>query len=122
MNRPLPHHEFDALTEDHYAFSRENFDAWKLNKSRERQEIYEIEKVLKFEKSNYYKYLTYLKSEEWRSKRSAVLKRDGGVCQGCRNASATEIHHITYENLFQEPLEDLISYCQPCHKKAHNRG
>lgn len=60
-------------------------------------------------------YNTYLESSVWKEKRRAVLLRAQGVCEGCRNAMATEVHHLTYERVGREPLFDLVAVCKPCH-------
>lgn len=65
------------------------------------------------------KYIKYLSSEDWKKVRELVLKRDENKCQKCKTKNADEVHHLTYENLFNEKLEDLISVCHDCHKKIH---
>jgi hypothetical protein len=33
------------------------------------------------------------------------------------------VHHLTYERLYAELLEDLEAVCAPCHRQAHgDRG
>lgn len=61
------------------------------------------------------KYIPYLKSKEWKTKRLLVLKRDNYVCQSCLKSKATEVHHLTYKHVFNEPLFELVSICNPCH-------
>ena len=65
------------------------------------------------------KYRAYLKSEEWAEKRDAVMERAGGICERCR-AEAREVHHITYERVFDEDLCDLLALCRRCHENEHN--
>lgn len=64
-------------------------------------------------------YREYLKSDKWRVKRLAALKRDGYVCQACLSRKASQVHHKTYEHVFDEPLFDLESVCEHCHQKLH---
>lgn len=64
-------------------------------------------------------YNKYLKSEQWQLKRKAVLKRDGNLCQACLHRNATQVHHLTYDRVFDEPLFDLVAICEPCHRKIH---
>ncbi|SEQ08941.1 HNH endonuclease [Flavobacterium urocaniciphilum] len=61
-------------------------------------------------------YNEYLKSETWQFKRKSVLKRDNFICQSCLANKATQIHHLTYKHVFNEPLFDLISVCFRCHE------
>lgn len=66
-------------------------------------------------------YKEYLLSPEWRLKRKEVLGRDWHTCCFCRKAPATQVHHLTYERVGDEPLEDLVSSCKPCHEEHHSR-
>ena len=63
------------------------------------------------------KYGAYLKSSQWLALRRAVLDRDNGKCQACLSEKATEVHHLTYDHVFNEPLFDLVSVCEGCHAK-----
>lgn len=64
------------------------------------------------------RYDKYLQSEVWRAKRAAVLDRARGLCEGCRNAKATQVHHLTYDHVFEEPLWDLVASCSACHERV----
>jgi hypothetical protein len=67
------------------------------------------------------RYQEYLKSEKWKIKRNLVLQRDNYLCKGCGIVKATQVHHLTYENKYDEFLFQLISLCKPCHEKYHNK-
>ena len=62
------------------------------------------------------KYHSYLTSREWKIKRAAVKKRAKNVCERCKAAPLYAVHHLTYERLYSEPLEDLQGLCDPCHQ------
>lgn len=62
-------------------------------------------------------YTEYMASRDWRTKRSLVLKRCGGVCEGCGLEKATEVHHATYDHLFNEFLFELVGLCHSCHER-----
>lgn len=64
----------------------------------------------------------YLKSDEWKRKRSLVLKRDGGRCTYC-GAPATQVHHKRYapKNIGREPIAWLTSVCEGCHGIQHHK-
>lgn len=64
-------------------------------------------------------YHNHLRSHRWSLIRDKVLKRDKYICCGCGTASATQVHHLTYERLGDEMLFDLVSICFDCHKKIH---
>lgn len=65
-------------------------------------------------------YADYMKSEEWKWTRAERIKKDGYKCSMCGSAKNLCVHHITYENLGDEPLDDLITLCAKCHKKIHD--
>ena len=66
-------------------------------------------------------YVTYIASPEWASKRRQVLKRAGFVCECCQLRRATEVHHLTYERIPDEPLDDLLALCADCQRVADER-
>lgn len=64
----------------------------------------------------------YIKSKQWEAKRQLVLTRDNNQCQHCNskgNGKSLHVHHLTYKNFKNEPLEDLVTLCDSCHSKAH---
>jgi hypothetical protein len=66
------------------------------------------------------KYQNYLKSNEWAKISRLCLQRDKYTCKaklrGCIGR-ANQAHHLTYDNVYHEKLEDLMSVCGPCHDK-----
>ena len=79
-----------------------------------------IQRILAKELRGYYK--EYLQSDEWQVKRKAALLRDGLRCQLCRGEKNLHVHHITYDNIYNEPLSDLITLCKQCHSKLHSKS
>lgn len=63
------------------------------------------------------RYREYMVSPEWDSRRQMVLSRDRMTCQACLSRPATQVHHLTYKHLGNEPLFELISVCAPCHER-----
>ena len=66
------------------------------------------------------KYMDYITSSEWAAKRSAILKRDGYLCQRCRDKKAKVVHHKTYKRFGNEKRSDLVSLCKDCHEELHD--
>ena len=64
-------------------------------------------------------YDRYLMSSAWAAKKFEVFRRDGYTCQMCKRNPAQQVHHKTYAHFGDEPLDDLIAVCEPCHKKHH---
>lgn len=73
-------------------------------------------------------YNRYMKSDEWGKKRAERLALDEDKCVMCGRPNGVQkdgktpilqVHHIHYNNLGNEPLEDLVSLCAGCHKKIH---
>lgn len=63
-------------------------------------------------------YDEYIRSPEWANRRALVLARAAGLCEGCRQQPAVEVHHLNYHTFRDELLFDLVGLCRPCHKKA----
>ena len=58
----------------------------------------------------------YLRSPEWSRRRRLVLERARGICEACGQRQATEVHHLTYDHVGNEPLFDLAAICHACHE------
>ncbi|MEX5600134.1 MULTISPECIES: HNH endonuclease [Rhodobacterales] len=61
----------------------------------------------------------YLASREWAERRSLVMDRAAGLCEGCRKARAAEVHHLSYRNWGSEFLFELVALCGDCHDRIH---
>jgi CRISPR system Cascade subunit CasD len=53
-------------------------------------------------------------SAQWRSIRAERLAYDSGLCVFCK-MEAEDVHHVTYERVGAERIEDLRSLCKICH-------
>lgn len=102
-------------------FDNHTFEEWREEIREEAKMLSEQKKQFNYHNSSYYKYQVYLCSPEWRVKRELVLQRDNKICQDCTLKPAEEVHHLTYNSLFNEPLEDLKSLCKECHMKTHGK-
>lgn len=64
-------------------------------------------------------YQEYLEGPEWQRIRDKVLARANNVCEGCLEAPATQVHHATYDNIYDELAFQLLAVCRSCHEKVH---
>jgi HNH endonuclease len=63
-------------------------------------------------------YEKYMRSPKWRAKRQHRLKLDDNTCQSCGatpDQYRLEVHHLTYERLGNEEMDDLKTLCVICH-------
>jgi len=67
-------------------------------------------------------YNAYLRTDLWYERRVRVLKRANYICEGCGINRATAVHHLTYDNVCQEFLWQLVAICQDCHDRVHGHG
>lgn len=67
------------------------------------------------------KYLTYLRSAEWKKRQKAVMDRCDGICERCQKRPIDDIHHITYDRVYNENLDDLQGLCEGCHSLVHGK-
>jgi len=65
------------------------------------------------------KYHEYLETPAWQKKRRMAFKKYGRVCSECNSTEKLCVHHKTYENIFNEKVEDLQILCWICHEKLH---
>jgi 5-methylcytosine-specific restriction endonuclease McrA len=61
----------------------------------------------------------YLSSRQWRRRRAAWFKRNGGYCRACGYTGRLDLHHKTYERLGHEYDRDLVALCRFHHRQAH---
>jgi hypothetical protein len=99
---------------------KQEYEKIRLHYNKERNDLYEQRKIEK-DSDFWERYNAHLQTEKWRLLRLQVLQRDNYLCQGCRIVKAHEVHHLTYRNLGDEFLFQLISLCKPCHDKFHER-
>ena len=64
-------------------------------------------------------YYEYIKSPEWKAKARQRWILDRGQCAFCHTGKNLQCHHITYENLGSEPMDDLVTLCEKCHAEVH---
>ena len=65
--------------------------------------------------STTFDYKRYLASREWATKREAVRQRSHNTCERCEILPQCAVHHLTYERIGHELIEDLQAICEPCH-------
>lgn len=70
--------------------------------------------------ADYRRYIT--SSPEWRKRRAAVILRAKGICERCRKWPIVNVHHLSYSNLGDEPLTDLLGVCSRCHRDLHHES
>lgn len=74
-------------------------------------------------------YEDLLKTEEWRGKRQKILNRDNNKCVYCGKTHNLQVHHKYYSKYpngfrvypWNYPDDALITLCDECHKKVHNK-
>lgn len=60
----------------------------------------------------------------WQRTRLKVFSRDGFKCTQCGDRNKMiHVHHLRYtaKYVWEEPLENLTTLCDTCHKKYHNK-
>ncbi|MGV3729145.1 MAG: HNH endonuclease [Sphingopyxis sp.] len=67
-------------------------------------------------------YRDYLGSAEWQDRRNKVLRRCNGICEGCGEQRATEVHHLSYRHFMEEFLFELVGLCHDCHERWHGEA
>lgn len=66
-------------------------------------------------------YKAYLMSDHWQEFRKYVLETRGRKCEDCGVTEGVvfDVHHLSYENLGDEQLEDVVVLCHSCHMARH---
>ena len=66
-------------------------------------------------------YGEYMRGDEWKQKRRARIELDGYRCKMCGSPINLNVHHITYDRLGYEEMDDLVTLCKICHAKLHGK-
>lgn len=68
-------------------------------------------------------YYSYMQSAEWFHMRMQVMIRAEGLCEvaSCFNL-AQDVHHLTYDRLGCERMDDLRAVCRWHHLVLHRRA
>lgn len=69
--------------------------------------------------ANRAEYSDYRATPKWKGLRAAVMRRCSGRCEGCDNADAQDVHHLTYRHMGDEFLFELVGLCRACHDRWH---
>jgi 5-methylcytosine-specific restriction endonuclease McrA len=83
--------------------------------------------LVRYMKSNHIRmnkeiYRSYRTSNHWNNIRIKKYNLSGIVCSECGAVSKLEVHHLSYDNLGNEDIEnDLIVLCRKCHEKQHRK-
>lgn len=65
-------------------------------------------------------YRWYLTTEHWKTFRLHALEEHGKICKDCgATDTSLHVHHLTYENLWEETLDDVVILCHSCHWARH---
>lgn len=86
-----------------------------------KQDLKDDNIVLWEERKKYYRE-TYLKSDYWKTRRKELLELAKYVCEICGEKKPLDIHHLNYDNLYNEPKGDLLVLCRICHEFYHKYG
>ena len=62
----------------------------------------------------------YINSSKWKKIRQKRIEKDGYRCSLCGSAINLNVHHISYDRLGSEDLEDLVTLCRNCHCTLHD--
>lgn len=100
----------------------EEFEAQARRKIERREQQAEAEREAE-SREWWAEYNEYLRTPVWHAKRKKVMERAGGMCEGCGNRWADQVHHLTYETYNQykgeEFLFELVALCVSCHERLH---
>ena len=66
-------------------------------------------------------YHAYLQTEAWLVRRKLALAAAGYRCQLCNGTVGLNVHHRTYDHIYNETLADLTVLCGACHSKFHGK-
>lgn len=63
----------------------------------------------------------YYPSPQWKFKKKQKLDKVGRKCEQCGRPGRVEVHHLNYDSLYDERMEDLQVVCLSCHPAADHK-
>lgn len=63
--------------------------------------------------------LAYMQTKQWSELKEHRLRIAQNKCEHCGSTNKLHLHHVTYERLTQEHIEDVVILCEECHNKVH---
>jgi hypothetical protein len=60
-------------------------------------------------------YQARINHTSWETKRAQRIELDHGHCMLCGSTEELHVHHNTYDRLWHEEMDDLITVCKVCH-------
>ncbi len=64
-------------------------------------------------------YNRYMRSKAWREKREQILSFYGHRCWVCNSTEKLQVHHLHYQSVGAEHMNDVLVCCKRCHFKLH---
>lgn len=64
-------------------------------------------------------YYEYLETTHWAETKKAAYRHHGMRCSECGSHKKLQMHHLSYENIGHESMEDLTPLCAECHTFTH---
>ena len=66
-------------------------------------------------------YRDYLRTKHWKNIKKMYNKMYKYECSCCgSNKTGLHLHHITYDRVGNEEIDDLVYLCKECHNKIHS--
>lgn len=61
-------------------------------------------------------YSDYINGPAWAAKKRQFKSQRELLCECCKDDRKLDVHHLTYERLYNERLSDLMLLCRRCHE------
>jgi 5-methylcytosine-specific restriction endonuclease McrA len=112
-----------ALNEEEIKFRKDYYESKykeKLKKIKEERKANKLTKAQWEERQ--VKRKAYMRTPQWLKLKQDVLDFQNQRCGHCKvivDLSTTDLHHMTYERLFNEEITDMKALCKKCHHNYH---
>lgn len=92
-----------------------------LARRQDRLDTFKRQAAERAQPENRGEYDDYLRSPRWLAMRSRIFQRAGHRCEGCLDAPAVHVHHLTYAHRGDEFAFELLALCAACHHRLHDQ-
>jgi len=114
--------KYSKLRESEYRKFRDKYDSLVKHGDNVSEDYFDyMLNLQQVTKQWFERYNEYLVSDEWKIKRKQVLDIDDKKCLVTGKSDCLQVHHITYQNVGNEQINELITLSKDVHQSLHEQ-
>ena len=112
-----------ALSDEELTFRRKFYEKVRKEENKKKREEAKANKLTKEQwEERQVKRKAYMRTPQWLKLKKDVIDFQNQRCGHCNvliDTNVSDLHHMTYDRLFNERITDMMALCRPCHHRYH---